>query len=164
MVLGTGITDGKLLLFHGISEQSKDKTISMIEYNHRTVYDCFNNKFSVDCGRPAVNLPPIPIDYSPHPKKRARYTYDPLPDAISVTSRNSISILTTPYDPPQLLEPNYDEPDTKHTIMSDNPCRNRTERRYCSRFHDGKRCYKNRGSIAPYVQLKRGFITVIELP
>ena len=37
MTLGMGITAGKLLLFHGISEQSMDKTIPIREYNNRTV-------------------------------------------------------------------------------------------------------------------------------
>ena len=39
VVLGMGITNGKLLLCHGISEQIKDSTISNIEYNDRKVND-----------------------------------------------------------------------------------------------------------------------------
>ena len=38
VALCMGITDGKLLFCHGISEQIKDKKISMREYNYRTVY------------------------------------------------------------------------------------------------------------------------------
>ena len=39
VTLGMEITDGKLLFFHGISERSVDKKISMRAYNNRTVYD-----------------------------------------------------------------------------------------------------------------------------
>ena len=65
-----------------------------------------------------------------------------LPDDICVTFGNYISTLTTPSDSTQLLVTNYDDPDTQHAIMSDNPFRGRGERGYCSRFHYGKRCYK----------------------
>ena len=61
VALGMGITYGKLILCHGISEKSKEKKISMIEYNYRKVYNCFNNNLSVDCGIPYLNLPPITI-------------------------------------------------------------------------------------------------------
>ena len=95
----------------------------MREYNNRTVYDRFNNPFSVDFGRPALNITHTPIDDSPCPNKRAQYTSDPLPAAISVTLGYFVSTLTTPSDYPQLLEPNYDDPDTLHIILSENPCR-----------------------------------------
>ena len=62
--LGMGITDGKLLFCHGISEKIKDKTISMREYTDRTVYDWFNNPFSGDCGSQYLNIPHITIDDS----------------------------------------------------------------------------------------------------
>ena len=65
MALGMGITDGKILFYHGISEESEDKKISMIEYINRKVYNCFNNPFPADCGRPDLNLPSITIDDSP---------------------------------------------------------------------------------------------------
>ena len=39
VALGMGITDGKLLFCHGISEESVDKKISMREYKNSTVYD-----------------------------------------------------------------------------------------------------------------------------
>ena len=138
VALVMGIKYGKLLFYHLISEQSKDKNISMREYNDRTVYDCFNSPFSVDCGRSALNVPPIPIDDSPRLNKRYWYTSDPLPDAISVASRNSISMLTTSSYSPKILETNYNDPNTQRTITSDNPCRGRTGRGYCSRFHYGK--------------------------
>ena len=41
VALGMGITDGKLLYCHGVTEGNKDKKISTLEYNNRTVYDCF---------------------------------------------------------------------------------------------------------------------------
>ena len=37
--LGTGITYGKLLYCHGVSEGNVDKRISRLEYNNRTVYE-----------------------------------------------------------------------------------------------------------------------------
>ena len=107
VVLGMGISYGKLLFCHGISYQSKDNTISIIEYNDMTVYDCFNNTFSVNCGIPYLNLPPIPIYDSPRTNKRSRYTYDPLPVSKSVTPGNSVSTLTTPSNYPQLLETKF---------------------------------------------------------
>ena len=39
VVLGVGITYGKLLYCHVASEGNAEKKISMKEYNHRTVYD-----------------------------------------------------------------------------------------------------------------------------
>ena len=65
VVLGLGITDGNLLFCYGISVGSVEKKISMIEYKNRTVYDCFSNPFTADCGSPALNSPPINIDDRP---------------------------------------------------------------------------------------------------
>ena len=56
-----GITYGKLLFCHVISEESMDKKISTIEYNDRTVYEWFNNPFIADFYSPDLNLPPITI-------------------------------------------------------------------------------------------------------
>ena len=39
VALGMGITDGKLLYCHGVAEGNKEKKISTLEYNNRTVYD-----------------------------------------------------------------------------------------------------------------------------
>ena len=86
VTLGMGITDGKLLIFHGIPYGSVDKKISMREYSNRRVYECFNNNFPDDFSSPASNLPPITIDDRPHPHKRARYNPDLLLAAISVAS------------------------------------------------------------------------------
>ena len=93
----------------------------MIEYNDRKFYDCFNNTFLVYFGSPALNIYPIPIDDSSHPNKRSRYTSNPLPDDISFTSIKSVITLITPSDYPQIIEPNYDDPDTLHAITIDNP-------------------------------------------
>ena len=96
VALGMGVTDGKLLLCHGISQDSDYKNISTLEYNDRTIYDCFNNPFTDEFGIPALNLPQIKIDDRPHPHKIARYTSDMIPVAISVTSEHPVSPLTTP--------------------------------------------------------------------
>ena len=45
MALGVGITDGKLLYFHGVAEVNVDKKIKILKYNNSTVYGCFNNPF-----------------------------------------------------------------------------------------------------------------------
>ena len=87
VALVMGITDGKLLYCHGVAEVNLDKNISILEYNNRTVYECFNNPFTYYCGSPAMHLPPITIDDRPPPAhKRARYAPDLLPAAISVAS------------------------------------------------------------------------------
>ena len=41
--LGMGIIYRKLLYCHGVEEGKVDNKISALEYNNRTVYDCFNN-------------------------------------------------------------------------------------------------------------------------
>ena len=142
VTLVIGITYGNFLFCHGISEQSNNKTIPMKEYNNRTVYDCFNNPFLVYGGSPALNLSTLTIGDSPCPKTISQYTSDPLPDAIYVTSGNYDSTLTILSEFPQFPVFNYYNPDTEHTIMSDNPLRVREKRGYGSRFHDGKIRYK----------------------
>ena len=97
------IRDGKLLYCHGFVEGNVDKKVSTLECNNRTVYDCFNDPFTGECGSPDLNLPTTTIDYIPHPNKRTRYTPYLIPDAISVASEKSVSTLTTPYDSPDLL-------------------------------------------------------------
>ena len=49
---GMGITYGKLLYFHGVSEGNVDRRISTLENNNRTVYYCFNNTFTDYLGIP----------------------------------------------------------------------------------------------------------------
>ena len=88
-----GIADGKFLYCHGVAEGNVDKTVSTLEYNNMTVYDCFNNPFTRYCGSPAMHLPLITIDDIPRPHKRAQYAPDMLPHAISVASENSVSTL-----------------------------------------------------------------------
>ena len=65
MALGMGIVDGKLLYCHGVAEGNMDKKNSTLEYNNKTVYDCFNNYFTADYVSPAMHLPPITIDDRP---------------------------------------------------------------------------------------------------
>ena len=60
--LGMGISYGKLLYCHGLAEGNVENKISTLEYNNRTVYDCFNNPFTAEFGSPTLNLPPITID------------------------------------------------------------------------------------------------------
>ena len=103
VILGMGITDGEILLCHGISEGVVEKKFSTIYYNNRTVYYYFKDPFPTDFGSPYLNPPPINIDDSPYPDKRDRCIHDFLPDAISAASENSISNLTTPSDTPKVL-------------------------------------------------------------
>ena len=56
-----GIIYGKLLYCHCVVEGNKDNKISTLDYNNRTVYDCFNYTFTADCGIPDIHLPPITI-------------------------------------------------------------------------------------------------------
>ena len=127
VVLGMGIPYRNLLFCHVVSEKIKDNSISMREYKNRTIYECLNNTFPIDFGSPALNIPNITIDDSPRTKNISRYNSDPLRADVSIAYGNYVIALTTPYESPQLLEPNYVDPDTQHTIMSDNPCRGRTE-------------------------------------
>ena len=43
VALGLCVTDGKILYCHGNVEGNVDRKIPTLEYNNRTVYDCFNN-------------------------------------------------------------------------------------------------------------------------
>ena len=82
LALGMGIADGKLLTFHGISEESVDKKISTLEYNNRAVYDCFDNTFEDYFDSPALNLSFIIIDDRHCLHKRSQYNPDLIPAAI----------------------------------------------------------------------------------
>ena len=89
-----------------------------MEYNNRKVYECFNNPFTYDFGSPSLNLRYITIDdRPPPPHKKACYTTDLLPAAISVASENSVSPLSTYYDLPDLLP--TDDPNPLHVIKKD---------------------------------------------
>ena len=74
LALGMGITDGKLLYCHGVTEGFLDKKISTLDYNNRTVYECFKNTFTADFGIPDLHLLPITIDDRSCPHKRYQYT------------------------------------------------------------------------------------------
>ena len=128
VALGTGITGGKLLFCRGISEGSVDKKISTKEYNSGTFYDCFNNPFPYIFGRPDLNLPPIIIDYRLCLDKRAFYTPDLLPAAISVASENSDGTFTTPSDSPQHLVINSYDPNHIHAMNKDERYHGRVKR------------------------------------
>ena len=87
LVLFMGITDGKLLYCHGVAEGNAKKKISTLEYNNRTVYDCFNDLLTDEFFIPDLHLPPIAIDDRPRPYKIALYTPDLFTSAIYVTSK-----------------------------------------------------------------------------
>ena len=74
VALGMGITDAKLLFCHGISDQSRDRKISMRGYNNGPVYHCFNDPFTVYFGIPYFNIPTMPLNESYIQSKRAYYT------------------------------------------------------------------------------------------
>ena len=108
VALDMGITYGKLLFCHGISQGSEGKKISFRDYNNTTVYDLFDNPFTAYY----LNLPPNNIDDRSRLHKRVRYTPYLLPATIYVSSGNSIGTLTTPSDSPLilLLPSNYPNP------------------------------------------------------
>ena len=116
-----GIKYAKLLLCHGISEKFREKKISIREYNNRSVYYCFNNPFTVDCGIPYLNFPLMPIYDSYIPNKRSYNYPDLLPVDIYTDTGKYIITLTNPSDPPQVILLTYDAADTENTITRDKP-------------------------------------------
>ena len=100
--LGMGITYGKLLLCHDISEKTRDKKTSMIDYNNREVYDFFDNPFTVDCGIPDLNITHMAINDNQQPNKIAHYTPDSLPSSVYVESE-TMSVLLPPLLTPHKL-------------------------------------------------------------
>ena len=58
--------------------------------------------------RKYLNLSPMPIGNSTHPKKRTRYTSEPLTAEIYVAPGKYVSTLTTPSDSPQFILLNHD--------------------------------------------------------
>ena len=119
--LDVGSPDAKLLFCNGVSEQIRDKKLSMRNEKNIKFYNYFNNPFPVDCGSPDLNLPSIPIDDISIPNKRVRYTPDYPPDDISVASGNSVSNFTTPSDSLQVILLNYIPISTNRNIMRDKP-------------------------------------------
>ena len=140
VALVMGIKDVGLLYFHGVAEESEDNKIPTLEYNSRTVYECFNNPFKDDFGSPSLNLPPITFDDIPRLHKRARYTSDLLPASISVASKNYFSTFTTPSDYPDILP--SDGPNPLRVMKMYVTVLGRVHIRYCCRKQD-KKIYKN---------------------
>ena len=70
VALGMGITYGKLLYCRGVAEGNEDKKISTLEYNNRTVYECFNHPFTDDFGCQNMHLPPTTIDDISSPRTK----------------------------------------------------------------------------------------------
>ena len=136
-----GISDGKLLYCHSVAEGNVDKKISTLDYNNRTFYDWFNNPFTSDFGSPDLHLPPITIDNRPRLHKRARYTPDLLPYAISVASEDYVSTLTTPSDSPDLLP--SDDLNTLYVMKKYVPLKGGVNRGYYCRENGRIRCYRN---------------------
>ena len=85
------------------------------------VYEFFNNTFPYDCGKPALNLPPIIIDDTPRPHKRDRYTPDLLLYYISVDSENYVSTLTTNSYLTRLILLPYDSHNPTHATKKYKP-------------------------------------------
>ena len=107
-----------------------------------------------------MNPTTITIDDRTHLHKRDRYTPYILPYAIIVDSGDSISNLTTPFDPTYLIT--SDDPNTIHVMSKGVPLQGRVHSGYCCRKHGQKICYKRQGSIAPHALIrKRGFIIII---
>ena len=75
------------------------------------------NTLQMIFGIPYFHLPPITIDYRPPLHKRARYTPDLLPAAISVASENYVSTLTTTSYSPDIFP--SDDPNTLHVMKKD---------------------------------------------
>ena len=67
---GMGIIYGKHLYCHVVSEGNVDRKFSLLEYNNRTAYNCFNNTFTADSRSPHMHRPPITIDDRRHSHKR----------------------------------------------------------------------------------------------
>ena len=136
VALGMVITEGNILVYHGIPEESDKKKISLRYYNARTFYEFSNNYFPDDLCRPVLNLPPIPIDDSSCLDKLSQYTPDLLPYTISFSSENSVITLTAPYDYPKLLVPNSDYINPQHNTNKENPVHSKVKRGFFSRRND----------------------------
>ena len=67
VALGMEIADATFLFCHSIEMGNKDKGITTRDCNGGTVFDCFNNPFSINYSTPSMNLPHITIADSPHP-------------------------------------------------------------------------------------------------
>ena len=156
--LDVGMTDGNILFYHVISEQSREKKFSIREYNYRTDYGCFNYPFLVVCVIQYLILLPITIYDSFILNKISQYTPDPIPDAIYVASGNSIITFTTHYESPKVSLVPYYASYTYHIIMRDKPGHATDKIVYYSRQHDVILCYKKSKLYYLRVILIRGVI------
>ena len=158
-----GITYGDLLYCNSVAKGNVEKKISTLDYNNRTVYECFNNHFTYEFGSPYLNLTLITIDDRPLLHKKSHYTPSLLTDAIYVASENYVSTLTTPSDSPDLLPSDY--PDTLLVMKKYVPFLGRVHRGYCCRKHDKKDDTKIQGSIDPHALIRtRNFIIIMGFP
>ena len=76
------------------------------------------------------------IDDSFIPNKRNRHTPGPLPSAISIASRKTVSTFINPYEYPQVSLLPSNDPDTNHITMREKPSHITEKRGHCSRRHD----------------------------
>ena len=86
--------------------------MSMIGYNSRTVCDCLDNPFQVDCGIPSLKLPPMYLDDSYIPNKRDDYIPDSITAVMFVPSGKYVRTLNAPSDLTMNILPSYDSPST----------------------------------------------------
>ena len=156
VALGMGIADRNLLFF--MAFQSKVRTCQFQWEN--TTIEQFMNPSTINFHLMLLDhiwiYITLPLIIFPAPQK-SWYTSDPLPAAISVTSGNYVSILTTPSDSPQLLVLYSDDTETQHTTMSDNPFHISMKGGYCLSFHDWVLCAKSSSDL--WLQ-RTGFMSV----
>ena len=105
----------------------------MIYYKSRTVDVCFNNSFTADGSILVLNIPSIIIYYSPCPDASDYYTPDMIPDFISISSEDSGSSLTNPFDSPQVFVLTSDYPNPHCSMNENRPVRGRIKTGYCPR-------------------------------
>ena len=141
--LGVSIAYGKILFWHDISEEIEDKKIPTIEYNGRTVYECFNNTFPDNVGIPNFNFLTVTIDDRPRPDTRAWYNPYLLPDKISASSKTYGSTFTNPYGSPQVLVITSDDPKPHRAMNKDNPFHISVKIGHCSKRRNKKVWQKN---------------------
>ena len=164
VVLGMGITYGKLQLCRDISGKRRENKISMRDYNYRIFYDLFNHPFPYCCVKKALNIPPMTIDNSNCPNKRSHCTSDPFSDSIYDTYIKYVCKFTTNYYSPQVIYLYYDYPKPHHTIMSDKPFYVREKIGYCPRIYYGIVLYKKGDYISTCVPLIIGFNNFMDVP
>ena len=116
----------------------------MRQYNHSTVYDCFNNPFAVYCGITYLNIPPMLVDDCPCPKKKSPIYPWSTSGCHFVAPGKSVITLTNYCYSLQFIFLTSNDPNTNHAIMIDNPDHARGKIVYCSNLHGGIIC--NKGS------------------